>query len=282
LKTIETSKITKIGLAAGYGSLPLELVRNAQAQNIEVIAVALNKQAYESLKNICQTQLFAPTQVMQMLDFAKKNQIKHVTFIGKVPKLDFFKNIHKLDLKLLTEVKKLKDLNDDSIHLRLAKFLEEEHELEIIDQTMFLQSCFVGKTTLSKRQATEKELIEIDFGLKMAKGIAALDIGQTVVVENGAVIAVESIEGTNACIKRAVNLRKKFFTTKPITVCKVAKPNQDQRFDVPAIGSATIDVIPRNSIIAIEANATLIIDKEETIRKVDQKNILFVSRSIID
>lgn len=270
---------TKLALVAGRGELPVKLAYSARKAGVDLLVLALNPEVYQKLIADFEVHLFSPVDVRPMLELVKVKCIQEVCFIGKVPKLDFFKNIHRLDSDLLTKVKALSNLNDDSLHLRLLEFLEQEHGLKVIDQTQYLRDFFPGEQTLSKRQLTEDELDEIQYGLKMAKEIARLDIGQTIVVKNKAVIAVEAIEGTNNAIKRAAGSFG-WFRDKRLTVCKVSKPNQDNRFDVPTVGLETIKVIPRNSILAIEAEQTFFVDQEQAIELADKKNIALCSLKI--
>lgn len=268
-----TDKITKLILIAGYGELPLKLAQSAQQQGVEVVVLALNNEIYKQMKDDFQTYKFSPIEIYPILNKIKELGFEYLTFIGKVPKLDFFKNIHKLDRNLLEQIYKLSNLNDDSLHLRLVEFLEQEHGLKIIDQTKYLRECFPGAQVFTKRKPNQEELEEISYGLGMAKGIAALDIGQTIVVKNKAVIAVEAIEGTNQCIKRAKSLNT-FAKSKTITVCKVSKPNQDQRFDVPVVGLQTVKLLPKGSIIAFEANECFFLDQDSAIKYADENNII--------
>lgn len=276
---VKQEKITKLALIAGRGELPHHLAASATKSGIDVSVIALNKNTYNQFKDSYQSEYYSPVEVLEIIDSIKSQEIKHMVFIGKVPKLDFFKNIHKLDPSLMKIVQGLGDMNDDSLHFSLLRLLEEEHGLTVIDQTQYLRDFFPGPQVFSERQPDAGELSEIQYGLKMAKAIAAVDIGQTVVVKNKAVIAVEAIEGTNHCIKRAANSFA-WFKDNRITVCKVSKPNQDNRFDVPTVGLKTIAAMPANSILAFEANECFFVDQAKSIKLANQKNILLCSVSM--
>ncbi|MDD9898055.1 MAG: UDP-2,3-diacylglucosamine diphosphatase LpxI [Candidatus Melainabacteria bacterium] len=271
-----TKSKTKLAIVAGHGELPVKLAQSVRSVGIEPLIFALNQEIYQKLIADFEVHQFSPVEVSSMLELAKIKAIKDIAFIGKVPKLDFFKNIHRLDPELLSKIKDLSNLNDDSLHFRLLEFLEQEHGFNVIDQTQYLRDYFPAEQTFTKRQISSEELEEIQYGLKMAKEIARLDIGQTVVVKNKAVIAVEAIEGTNKAIKRAA---KSFglFKDNRITVCKVSKPDQDNRFDVPTIGLETVKTMPRNSILAIEAGQTFFVDQKQAIELANKKNILLCS-----
>ncbi len=272
--------LSKLVLVAGYGELPDKLAESACQAGEELVVLALNNETYKRLSKKYTTYKFTPIEVFPMLDKCREHGAKYITFIGKVPKLDFFKNIHKLDKRLLQQISKLKNLNDDSLHLKLADFLKEEGDLTVVDQTKYLKDYFPAAQVFTKRSPTADELEEINYGLQMAKSIAALDIGQAVVVKNRSVIAVESIEGTNACIKRAVNQLGIFAQSKSVCVCKVAKPNQDKRFDVPTVGLKTLKAMSPASILAFEANETFFVEQEAAIAYANQNNIAIISTSV--
>jgi hypothetical protein len=267
----------KVGLVAGYGELPQLAAKALTEKGFHVICCALTDSAYKILKDEYETYKYSPVEILKALDLAKKLEIKKILFIGKVLKLDFFKNLHKLDLKLLSRLKEFSDFSDDSIQLRLAKYLEQEHDLEILDQTKYLRSLFPAAQIFTKRSPTEDEWEEINYGLKIAKSIAAEDIGQTAVVSNRSIYAIEAIEGTDKCIQRAKRLKTFWDKNKDIFVCKVAKPNQDQRFDVPTIGLGTVKSIQKNGFIAFEANETFFVNQKETIAYANQNNISIIS-----
>ena len=239
--------------------------------------------------------------VYQIIDIAKEHAANQMTFIGKVPKLEFFKNISKLDKHLLERVEALPDLNDDSLHMAVTELLEKENGIEVIDQTLYLQDMFPAEQVFSRRKPTEEEWKDIHFGLERAKSSGSLDIGQTVVVSNRSVMAVEAIEGTNEAIKRAKKLKQASwlmpfvsFVLKllglnldlsristnsdfPIVVCKTSKPKQDKRFDVPTIGMKTLKAAGKNSIIAIEAGEVFFLDQEDCIDYANEHNICLVA-----
>ena len=267
----------KVGLVAGYGELPQLAAKALTEKGFHVICCALTDSTYKILKDEYETYKYSPVEILKALDLAKKLEIKKILFIGKVLKLDFFKNLHKLDLKLLSRLKEFNDFSDDSIQLRLAKYLEQEHDLEILDQTKYLRSLFPAAQIFTKRSPTEDEWEEINYGLKIAKSIAAEDIGQTAVVSNRSIYAIEAIEGTDKCIQRAKRLKTFWDKNKDIFVCKVAKPNQDQRFDVPTIGLGTVKSIQKNGFIAFEANETFFVNQKETIAYANQNNISIIS-----
>ncbi len=267
-------KLSRFILVAGNCSLPLKLAQEAKQQCVETVIFALSNSNYQELKAEFETYKFSVWDCFRMLDKSKELGIHQVSFIGKVPKLDFFKSIYKFDTRILAEISKLQDLNDDSLHLYLADKLEHEHGIQILKQNIFLQDLFPSAQTFTQRQATEEELLCVNYALTMAKGIAALDIGQTIVAQNRTVIAVESIEGTNACIKRA---RKLLRHNDNFIVAKTSKPNQDERFDMPVVGLETLKAMPKSSILCIEADKTFVMDQDAMINYANKNNILIIA-----
>lgn len=268
----ETQIKTKLCLIAGNGDLPIMLSKNALAQGVDLTAIALTSEAHSNLKNITQTHKLAATEVSKIIELCKNLEIQDLTFIGKVPKIEFFKNIHKLDSKTFAIVKRLGDLKDDSLHEAIIK-LANENGLEIIEQTKYLKDLFPQAQVFSKRQPDEENMQDVNFGMQLAKEIAALDIGQSVVVQNRSPLAIEAIEGTNECIKRS----HKLANGKPIIVCKVSKPNQDQKFDIPTVGLSTLKSAGKNSVVAFEAEKTFFINQEEAIKYADKNNICLMA-----
>ncbi len=281
MSQIRTNQKTKFALIAGQGELPLTLVNSAIKAGEEVVVIAIDEQTFKQCKQQTLTYKFSLLDVFKIIEKLQELEISQLCFIGKFPKSDFFKNLHKFDRKIFDLIKEAKNLNDDSIHWKLTEFLEQKYGFEVIDQTKYLQDFFSPEKTFTSRTISPEELEEVDYGLKMAKEIARLDIGQTIVVKNKAVLAVEAIEGTNSCIERA-GLAYWGLVRKPVTVCKVEKPEQDKRFDVPAVGLQTIKAMSPGSILAFEANKVFFLEQEKSIELANRKSIAIVSRSAFD
>lgn len=270
----DINSINKLCLIAGNGDLPVKLAQSATANGVDLLVISLSNDNIKKLQNITSNvHKFSVVDVYPVIEKIKSQGHKKITFIGKVPKIDFIKNLYRLDSRLINKIKDLKDWNDDSLHHKVLDFAERENGLEIIDQTIFLQDLFPKAQCFTKRKLAGDEIEEALFALEMAKGIGKLDIGQTVVVSNKSVIAVEAIEGTNACIKRAQKTFGFFQRNQRIIVAKTSKPNQDKRFDIPTIGLETIKVIPKHSDLVFEAEETFFINKDEAISLANQKNI---------
>lgn len=264
-----------LGLVAGQGKLPGVLARNAKEKGYKVVALCLSEEAQARVEPHCEkTFVIFPGQLGRNLKILQQESIKDVVFTGRVPKMDLLKNIMKLDWFAVRELSKLPDLNDDTIQVAMGDILER-NGLKVRTQSEFLTELFPDVGLLSKRQPTAQEYADIQFGRRIAKDIAKLDIGQTVVVRDQMIIAIEAIEGTDKCIKRAVELAKG-----PVVVVKVAKPGQDQRFDIPTVGMNTLNSMLAETpggVLAVEAHETMVVEREEMVEFCNQHGISLVS-----
>ena len=264
----------KLAIIAGNGTLTTILAKSASDLGFNTTAVAITDEASRNLEGICnKVYKFSPGQIIKILDLMKNEMIHEAVFIGKVPKLDLLRSVYKLDLTAIKYLSKLTNLNDDSIHDSIVDLLSK-YDVKVLPQTMFLKHLFLEKEVLSKRKPTLEERVDIEYGYDVAKKIASLDIGQTVVVKNKMVLAIEAIEGTNEAIKRGCQLAKK-----EVIVIKVSKPTQDERFDMPTIGEETIEVLAKGggSVLAFEATKTIVADKEKVIKAADKYNICLMA-----
>ena len=173
------------------------------------------------------------------------------------------------DLRALKLLNRLRNRKDDTIMLAIVDELAKDG-LEVVDQTLYLKPLMPEAGVLTKRQPTEAEEADIRFGFVTAKAIGGMDIGQTVVVKHKAVMAVEAIEGTDACIRRGGALGRG-----EAVVVKVAKPNQDMRFDVPAVGLTTLASMLEShcTILAVEAGRTLFVNQEQVLAEANRNHI---------
>lgn len=268
------SKENKLAIVAGNGELTVHVAKSAHEQGFTTCGVAITEEAGHKLQGLCDKICkLSPGQISKILEFMKAEMVNQVVFIGKVPKLDLLKSIYKLDWLAIKNLSALSNLNDDSIHNGIIDLLAK-HSVQVLPQTMFLKELFLEKEILSNRKPTLEERIDIEYGYEVAKKVAGLDIGQTVVVRNKMILAIEAIEGTDEAIKRGCQLAKK-----EVVVVKVAKPNQDKRFDIPTIGERTIKVLAENGggILAFEANKTIITDKKKITEIADKNNVCLLS-----
>ena len=260
-------------LIAGDGELPVQVARMAAREGHDVICIALSRKNRDELYKYCKkVYSFAPGEIINILETLAAENVRQLTFIGKVSKEILFRN-PKLDKKAWSLIKQAKKLNDDAVMLILVEELEK-NGIEVLNQTLFIKDLLVKKQVFTKLEPTVEQLIDIDYGFNIAKEIGRLDIGQTVVVQNKMILAVEAIEGTDKCIRRGGKLARRHAR-----VIKVAKPNQDKRFDIPAIGLKTLKTMKKYKadLIAVEAGETIIVDQEKVIKYANKHNIVVMA-----
>lgn len=268
----------RVGVLAGVGTLPVELIKACHVLGYEVVCIAVIPGVEATLKEWAdvyyEISAFKLNRVIQTL---VKENVKEVTLIGKVTKEWLYKD-HVLPdfraIKLLNRLRKA-DFKDDTITLEIVKELEKDG-ISVVDQTLYLKPLMPGPQVFTEKKPTEEDRQDIRLGFETAKTIGGMDLGQTVVVKNGAVMAVEAIEGTDACIKRGGALARHGGV-----VVKVAKPCQDTRFDVPAIGLTTLASMRDSGcrVLAIEAYRTLFAEKEAVIQKANEWGMVIVAVS---
>ena len=263
-----------IGLLSGIGRLPIEVAKAAKKMGISVYAVGLVDGVEADLaKEVTDYKAINIAQLGSIIEYLKSNDVTDVVMIGKVTKEILFTGQHALpDARMLALLASLKDHSDDTMMLAFVKELAKEG-IQTFDQTMLLKMIMPKPGVLTKRQPNQQEKEDMEFGFKMAKALGGLDIGQTVVVKNKAVMALEAIEGTDACILRGGKL-----ACGGAVVAKVAKPAQDNRFDMPAVGIKTIETMIEGnaSALVIEAGRTLLVDREEALNLADKHDITIV------
>ncbi len=270
-----SEKPDKLGLIAGMGGLPLTLAAEAKKMGHYVVAIALQPPADESLKPISdEFHKISLGRFGGLLSLLKKLSISNVVMAGKVPKALLYENKANIipDLKAVKLLFSLKNQSDDTIMSAVVKELEKKG-ITVHKTTDFTRDLLATEGLMTRRKPSEKDLKDIHFGWDIAKEIGGLDIGQTVVVKNLAVMAVEAIEGTDQAISRGGKLAKK-----DAVVIKVSKPKQDMRFDVPVAGVETLRSMKKVSakVLALEAGKCIIVDKNKFIHEADKSGIIVV------
>lgn len=263
----------KQGLIAGDGLLPVKMAQYAKENGFEVVAISLSSDNYRELKKYCsKVYSCCPGEVNKIENILKSEEIKQLTFLGKVSKSILIKR-PKFDKRAVEVLKQAVRLNDDKVMLMIIDELEKLG-ITIIDQTTFIKNLMIPSGVLGKIQPTKEQVDDVNYGYWLAKETGKLDIGQSVVIKDKMIMAVEAIEGTDKCIRRGCKLAKK-----NACIIKVAKPEQDKRFDIPAIGLRTLKTMKRYkaSLIAVEAGETIIVDQEEVIKFADKNNIVIMA-----
>ena len=264
-----------LGLLAGIGHLPVDVAQSAKKLGYKVVAIAVVPETDPELpENVDVFYTINVGKVGKILRTLKQNGVKNVTMIGKVTKEVLYKTgVVIPDLTTIRVLASLPDRKDDTIMNAIVKLIEDAG-MHVMDQTVLVRPLLPEPGVLTKRKPTEQEWKDMQFGFRMAKELGRLDIGQTVVVKNQAVMALEAIEGTDACI-----LRGGFLGKGGVIVAKTAKPAQDNRFDMPSVGTTTLTSMIHAGAtgIVIEAGRTLLVDRKRTLAMADEKGITIVS-----
>ena len=271
-----------LGLIAGNGAFPLLVLRAARQLGHDVTVVAIEGEASDEMEAVA-AQLGGATVTRIPLGQLGKciktltdagatravmaGQVKHVkifdVFGGVLP-----------DLTLLSVLRRLKAKNTDALITAVTEVLEG-HGITLMDSTALLAGLLAGPGVLTRRQPTDAVRQDLDFGYRIADVVAGLDVGQTIVVKDRAVVAVEAMEGTDATIARAGAL-----AGAGTRVIKVAKPSQDMRFDVPVVGVPTIAAmrVAGADALSIDAGKTLVLDGDAFLRAADEAGVVVVGR----
>jgi DUF1009 family protein len=260
-----------LGLIAGEGVLPLLGARSARAAGRRLACVAFRDLADPALAECTDAMLWvAPGEVGKALAFLKEQGVCEAVLAGKVAKGGLLTSPASLglDARARELVASLPDLQDDTLLSRVADWLAAAG-ITLLPQWSLAPDLLAGEGPLGKVTATPEQLRDVEFGVPLARAIAGLDIGQSIVVKRGAVLAVEAIEGTDAALRRGGALAP------GAVAIKVAKPGQDPRFDVPAIGPRTVATLVEAGIeaLAFEAAGTLVLEREVVIRDADAAGI---------
>lgn len=263
----------KQGLIAGDGLLPIKMSQYAKDNGFDVVAISFSSDNYQQLKKYCsKVYSVSPGEVLKIQDILKKENIKQLTFLGKVHKGLLLKR-PKFDAKALELLKNAAKLNDDEVMLGLVNELEKIG-VTVLDQTIFIKSSMIPAGVLGKLNPTPAQMEDINYGFSLAKEMGKLDVGQSVVIKDKMIMAVEAIEGTDKCIIRGAKLAKK-----GASVIKVSKPSQDKRFDIPTVGLRTLQTMKKYgaSLLTVEANETIIVDQDKVIKFADKNNIVIMA-----
>lgn len=262
-----------IGLIAGSGNLPIILAKVLKEKGHDLVIVGLNNFASADLKQYANSFKFINIgKVGEIINYLKKNKVKDLILTGKIPKkLIYELNSVKPDLRAMKMLLSAKMRGDNEILQIIEKELNKEG-IKIVDISCFCPEFLTPAGVLTKEKPKKEQLEDIDYGFKIAKKIGELDIGQTIVVKDRSVIAVEAIEGTDETILRAGKYADN------TVVVKVSKPQQNLKLDPPAIGIDTI-ISMKNAkakVLAVEADKSIIINRQEVVEKANDHDIIIV------
>ncbi len=265
---------TRIGLVAGEGKFPIVIAQAAQSEGVAVHTFGVAGLAHESLRRYSKHfHMLRLTELSRLIELCHEYQLKHVIMAGRVPHSVLLKQIS-FDRRVVRILGGLSNKKADSLLKAAVEELDKEG-IEVLDSTMFIKSCMPEPGLLTPRVPPTAEILkDMNFGRPIAKEIGRLDIGQTIVVKNQVVVAVEALEGTDGLIKRANPL-----AGEGTVFVKVSKPRQDMRFDVPVIGLTTIRNLAsaRAAGLCITARESLFFDRQEAIELAEQNRICIIS-----
>ncbi len=286
----------KLGLIAGNGRFPFLLLDAARAQDTEVVVAAIKEETDPEIDRRAETDAgitvhwLSLGELSRLIDTFQKAGVTKAVMAGQVKHKQIFSSIRP-DWRLAKLLLNLRTRSTDALLGAIAKVLNDEG-IELMSSTSYLEPLLAAEGVLTVRKPDNEERLNIEYGLSVARSLAGFDIGQTVVVAAQACVAVEAMEGTDATIERAGNLMRSLDDSvhgdaaaepstlaRRLTVVKVAKPNQDLRFDVPVIGIATVDTMIRAgaTCLSIEAGRTLLFDRESLLKRASDAGITIVA-----
>jgi UDP-2,3-diacylglucosamine hydrolase len=285
------STAARLGLIAGNGRFPFLLLEAARAQGRDVVVAAIREETDPEIEQRAardpegiRVHWLSLGELSRLIETFQREGVAEAVMAGQVKHKQIFSSIRP-DWRLAKLLLNLRTRNTDMLLGAVAKVLEDEG-IQLMSSTAFLEPMLATEGVLTRRAPDEAEETDVHYGLRVARGIAGFDLGQTVVIAAGACVAVEAMEGTDATIARAGELMRSLQAEastleRRLTVVKVAKPKQDMRFDVPVVGVPTIEAMHAAgaSCLCVEAGRTLLFDREGMARAADAANICILGVS---
>jgi len=263
----------RLGLIAGNGKFPFLVVEGARRAGVEVAVAAIREETDPEIEKVADRVAWVGIgQLGRMIRFFKREGVEKAIMAGQVKHVQIFSGALP-DVRMLKMLLSLPRRNTDALIGGVAAELAREG-IELIDSTYFLKDQLPAEGVLTRRAPSASERADIEYGLEVAREIARLDLGQTIVVRARACVAIEAMEGTDETVRRAGRLARG-----RLTVVKVAKPNQDMRFDVPVVGLPTVETMAEAgaTCLCLTAGKTLIFDREEMLRLAERHRIAVVA-----
>ena len=270
----------KLGLIAGNGRFPFLVLDAARAQGFEVVVAAIKEETFPEIEShgAAAVHWLSLGELSRLIETFQREGVSRAVMAGQVKHKQIFSSIRP-DWRLAKLLLNLRIRNTDALLGAVAKVLADEG-ITLENSTALLEPLLAKPGVLTKRPPTEAEKADIVYGRTVARHLAQYDIGQTVVVAEGACVTVEAMEGTDATIRRAGEIMKSLEAdastlSRALTVVKIAKPNQDMRFDVPVIGVKTIEVMRSAgaTCLAVDAGKCLLLDGDAVIEAANAKEI---------
>ena len=280
-----------LGLIAGNGRFPFLLLDAARAHGLRVVVAAIKEEADPEMNEraarepeFVRVHWLSLGELSKLIETFQREGVKNAVMAGQVKHKQIFSSIRP-DWRLGKLLLNLRTRNTDMLLGAVAKVLEDEG-ISLVSSTAFLEPMLAFDGVMTRRAPDDVERGDIEYGVKVARGIAGFDLGQTVVIAAGACVAVEAMEGTDATIARAGKLFAEMDAeastlARRLTVVKVAKPNQDMRFDVPVVGVPTIEAMKAAgaTCLCVEAGRTLVFDREAMVAMADEAGIAIVGKA---
>ncbi|MGA8143577.1 MAG: UDP-2,3-diacylglucosamine diphosphatase LpxI, partial [Candidatus Acidiferrales bacterium] len=263
-------KSERWGLIAGNGDFPFLVLEGARSRGIEMAVIAIREEASPALEQAAKRVHWVSLgELSRTIELLREEGVNHAVMAGQVKHNKIFSSIRP-DWRLAKLLLSLPSKNTDSLIGAVARVLDDEG-IKLVDSTKFLGTLLPEPGILTRRSPDVSEAADIAYGRQVAQKIAALDLGQTVVVRDRACVAIEAMEGTDETIERAARIAG----GQRLVVVKISKPAQDMRFDVPVIGLKTIEVMRRSNAtaLAIDAGKTLLFDRDQLIHAADDFGI---------
>jgi UDP-2,3-diacylglucosamine hydrolase len=264
----------KYGLIAGNGRFPFLVLQSAREQGLDVVVAAIKEEAFAEIESCgYPVHWLGLGELGKLIRLFRNSGVQKAIMAGQVKHVQIFGSSFP-DLTMIRMLAGLKQKNTDSLIGGVAHVLEESG-ISLIDSTALLNPYLAVPGNLTRRGLNSAEMSDVDYGRPIAHRIASMDLGQTIVVRDRAVVAVEAMEGTDAVILRAGEL----VNRKNLTVIKVSKPKQDMRFDIPVVGLSTLKTMISSGATAlvIDAGRTLVFDRDEFARTADEHDIAVVA-----
>jgi UDP-2,3-diacylglucosamine hydrolase len=274
----------RLGLIAGNGKFPFLVLEAARAQGFEVVVAAIKEETFPEIESqgAAAVRWFSLGELSKLIETFQREGVRRAIMAGQVRHKQIFSSIRP-DWRLAKILFSLTTRNTDSLLGAIAKVLAEEG-ITLESSTSLLEPLLVKSGGLTKREPSEQERKNIEYGRGVARQLAQHDIGQTVVIAESACVAVEAMEGTDATIERAGQIMRSMAgeastLSRALTVVKIAKPNQDMRFDVPVVGVKTVEVMRAAgaSCLALDAGRCLLLDGQKVIDAANAAGIAMIA-----
>ncbi len=274
----------KIGLIAGNGNFPLLVLDAARARGLQVVVAAIREETCPDIEQhgAASVHWLSLGELSKLIEILKRESVRRAVMAGQVKHKQIFSSIRP-DWRLAKVLLSLTTRNTDSLIGAIARVLNDEG-ITLMNSTELLEPLLARAGVLTRRAPGEQELKDMEYGRQVGRHLAQFDIGQTVVIAGAACVAVEAMEGTDATITRAAEIMRategeSSTLSRQLTVVKVAKPEQDMRFDVPVVGVKTIEIMRAAgaTCLAIDAGKCLLIDGDRVVEAADEAGICMVA-----